>query len=64
VHVPPSGPVDPALHLQLDFRKLALGDCELTGHAVQIIEPGVVLYVDTEHAEHTSPSDPECDRAE
>jgi hypothetical protein len=58
MHVPPSGPVDPASHRQLVFRKLALGDCEFAGHSVQIIEPGVVLYIDTEHAEHAPPSAP------
>jgi hypothetical protein len=58
VHVPPSGPVYPVMHLQLVERILALGDCVFTGHAVQRPEPREVLYFEIEHAEHAPPSAP------
>ncbi len=34
VHVPPSGPVDPALHVQAVITMLVLGELELVGHVV------------------------------
>ena len=58
MHVPPSGPVYPAMHQQLVERILALGDCVFTGHAVQRPEPREVLYFEIEHAEHAPPSAP------
>lgn len=36
VHIPPSGPVNPALHRQLLESALPLGDCELLGQSTQV----------------------------
>jgi hypothetical protein len=48
VHTPPSGPVDPALHVQAVRAELGLGEMELIGHATQVaasVAPTVVEYV-------------------
>ena len=45
---PPSGPVDPSLHVQAATDVLALGELELPGHTIHvvaIIAPTVVEYV-------------------
>ena len=44
---PPSGPVDPALHVQTATDVLALGELELPGHATQVdssVAPAVAEY--------------------
>ena len=47
VHVPPSGPVKPTLHVQAVTAVLGLGELELLGHATQVdssVAPAVAEY--------------------
>ena len=48
----PSGPVKPALQVQLADVVLPPGECLLGGQAVQAAEPGSALYVLAPHCEH------------
>ncbi len=51
-HVPPSGPVDPALQVQAASAELKLGELELPGHARQVVEtvaPVEAEYVPAPH---------------
>ncbi len=48
VHTPPSGPVDPALHVQAVITELGLGELEFAGHARQVdssVAPAVGEYL-------------------
>jgi len=48
VHAPPSGPVDPALHVQAVITELGLGELEFAGHARQVdssVAPAVGEYL-------------------
>ena len=54
-HTPPSGPVDPALHLQSDRLLLPDGESERNGHAVQVasaVAPVEVEYFPDPHSLH------------
>jgi hypothetical protein len=51
-HVPPSGPVDPALQVQAARAELKLGELELTGHVWQVdaaVAPVEAEYVPAPH---------------
>jgi len=52
VHVPPSGPVYPALHWQL-VKLLPLAENELSGQFIQVLE---ILYFPASHEMHASTS--------
>jgi hypothetical protein len=58
VHVPPFGPVDPALQVQLVQAALPAGEMESAGQAVQSADPANVLYFPATHAVHVPPSGP------
>jgi hypothetical protein len=52
-HGPPSGPVNPALQVQLVSDVLVLGEVEFAGHARQVavsVAPAVPEYVPSAHA--------------
>jgi hypothetical protein len=56
-HEPPSGPVNPALHVQLLAAELAFGELELAGHAmhtVALVAPVVVEYVPVPQSAHAA----------
>jgi hypothetical protein len=56
-HVPPSGPVDPALQVQAVRAELKLGELELPGHTRQVdtaVAPAVVEYVPTPQLEQAA----------
>jgi hypothetical protein len=55
VHVPPLGPVKPALQVQAVRAALASGELELVGHPRQVVStvaPTVVEYVPTAQLRH------------
>ena len=54
---PPSGPVDPALHVQVATDVLALGELELPGHATQVdssVAPVVGKYFPAAQSVHAA----------
>ena len=56
VHVPPFGPVEPALQVHAVSVGLATGESELVGHAKQVafsVAPTVSEYVPEEQGEHS-----------
>ena len=58
VHVPPSGPVCPILHVQAVRAGLALGELELLGHVRQVaasVAPTVVEYFAAAQSLHAAP---------
>jgi hypothetical protein len=57
---PPSGPLNPLLHLQLPKAVLALFEKEFMGHTEQFAEPIVVLKKPAKHALQGPPSAPLC----
>jgi len=59
VHVPPSGPDQPALQVQSVVLLLAIGECEFVGQALQLPAPAELLKLPAPHAVHASPSSPE-----
>jgi len=58
LHVPPLGPVYPALHSQSSRASLAAGDVELPGHVEHAAGPGESLYLPSSHAVHVPPLGP------
>ncbi len=54
VHVPPSAPVYPRLHVQLVAAPLAAGEWELTGHVVHVVAPMAFEYFPATHSAHTA----------
>jgi hypothetical protein len=57
VQEPPSGPVNPTLHVQAARAELEIGELELVGHArqaVAIVAPVVVKYVPAAQSLHTA----------
>jgi hypothetical protein len=58
VHVPPSGPLKPALHVQEVRVALAEGDELLVGHVSHVCAPEVLLYFPASHATHEPPLGP------
>jgi len=58
-HSPPSGPVNPALHVQLvTMSAPSDNEADDDGQSKQAALPAVSLYVPAEHAEHSPPSGP------
>ena len=57
-HGPPSGPVEPALHVQFVEAVLPSGELDLAAHAVHASLPDAALYLPDTHAEHAPPSGP------
>jgi hypothetical protein len=56
-HVPPSGPVHPALQMQLDKVELATGELEFVGqvlHVVLVVAPDAIEYVPAPQSEHVA----------
>jgi hypothetical protein len=56
-HVPPSGPVDPALQVQAARAELMLGELELSGHVTQVdatVAAAVPEYVPDPQFSHTT----------
>jgi hypothetical protein len=58
VQLPPSGPVNPWLQMQLLDSIDPMGDCEFKGQAVQIADPVTVLYVFASQIVQLPPSGP------
>jgi hypothetical protein len=59
-HVPPSGPVHPALQMQLDKVELATGELEFVGqvlHVVLVVAPDAIEYVPAPQSEHVAVPD-------
>ena len=57
VHVPPSGPVKPTLHVQAVTAELGLGELELLGHVTQVdssVAPAVAKYFAAAQSVHTA----------
>jgi hypothetical protein len=58
VHVPPSGPVDPLLHLQSDTDEIPAGEFEFVGHEPLHVEmemaPDSAEYVPALQSVHTA----------
>jgi len=52
VHVPPSGPVNPTLHVQAARAELEVGELEYAGQLVHDAVPDVLLYFSASHAVH------------
>ena len=59
VHVPPSGPCQPALQVQLLKAVLRSGELESAGQLLQLTAPDTFLYLPVLHAVHVSPSAPD-----
>ena len=59
VQLPPSGPRQPALHLQLLTAVLCSGDPEFAGQLLQLKAPDTILYLPVPHAVHVPPSAPD-----
>jgi hypothetical protein len=57
--LPPAGPENPALHVQLVEAKLPTDELELDGQVVQAADPVDALYFAATHAVHGPPSGPE-----
>ena len=58
VHGPPSGPLEPALHVHALLLALPEGEVERDGQLEQAPEPVLILYVPVTHAVHVPPSVP------
>ena len=58
VQLPPSGPVNPSLQMQVLNAMQPLGDCELAGQAVQLADPVTLLYVFSSQMAQISPFAP------
>ena len=58
VHGPPSGPLEPALHVHALLLALPEGEVERDGQLEQVSEPVLILYVPATHAVHVPPSLP------
>ena len=59
VHVPPSVPDHPALHVQFVILILARGESEFVGQASQMPAPAALFHLPGTHAVHEPPSGPE-----
>jgi hypothetical protein len=59
VHVCPSAPDQPALHVQFVMLMLALGELEFVGQASQLPDPAALFHFPAPHAVHVPPSGPE-----
>ena len=59
MHVPPSGPDQPALQVQLLKTVLCGGELESAGQLLQLTAPDTLLYLPAPHAVHVSPSAPD-----
>jgi len=55
---PPSGPVYPASHAQSTCPSLPAAELENEGHAAQLPDPTMAVYVPALHATHANPSAP------
>ena len=58
VQLPPSGPVNPSLQMQLLDAMDPLGDCEFAGQTVQLADPVTLLYVFASQIVQVPPSGP------
>ena len=58
VHTPPSGPVNPTLHVQAARAELEIGEMELVGHAWHRLAPSTILYFPAAQAVHVPPLGP------
>jgi len=58
-HAPPSGPDDPALHVQAVIVILPAGESEFAGQLWHLAFPLVALYVAATHWVHNCPLSPE-----
>ena len=57
VHEPPLGPVNPVLHVQAARAELAIGELELVGHVIHVVEivaPVLVEYVPAPQSVHAA----------
>jgi hypothetical protein len=59
VHVPPSGPDQPTLQVQLLKAVLCSGELESAGQLLQLSAPDTILYLPAPHAVHVPPSAPD-----
>ena len=59
VHVPPSGPRQPAMQVQLLKAVLCSREPELAGQLLQLTAPDTFLYLAVPHAVHVPPSAPD-----
>ena len=59
MHRPPSGPVEPALHLHAAKAVLCSFELEPAGQLLQSAAPVVLLYLPASHAVHVPPSAPD-----
>ena len=59
VHVPPSGPRQPALQVQLLKAVLCSGELESAGQLLQLTVPDTFLYLPVPHGTHVPPSAPD-----
>jgi len=59
VHVPPSGPRQPALQVQLVKAVLCSGELEFPGQLLQLTAPDTFLYLPVPHAVHAPPLAPD-----
>ena len=59
VHVPPPGPRQPALQVQLLKAVLCPGELEYAGQLLQLTSPDTFLYLPVPHAVHVPPSGPD-----
>ena len=59
MHVPPSGPCQPALQVQLLKAVLCPGELEYAGQLLQLTAPDTFLYLPVPHAVHVSPLAPD-----
>ena len=59
VHVPPSGPDQPTLQVQLLKAVLCAGELESAGQLLQLSAPDTLLYLPATHAMQLPPSGPE-----
>ncbi len=50
--MPPAGPENPAIQVQLVITALPAGELEFDGHAVQAADPVDALYFPAAHAVH------------
>ncbi len=57
--MPPAGPENPVLQVQLVKAALPAGELEFDGQSVQAADPVDALYLPASHAVHVSPSGPE-----
>jgi hypothetical protein len=51
-HVPPLGPVNPLLHIQLTRNDDVVRDCEFAGQSLHAAVPSVGLYFPAKQAGH------------